>query len=468
MSLKLVISSLLWLPLLLPSFSNADVTGITASRAIMAAAKKIVEPSAKLSCAMKFVDQFSGLDHYDADVNIELGNYGAEKFTASRLRCSPRLQESTKQFYIDNGKMVRGLTGDELKALPKTEVLEGRPSLLDEAGSGRFANIQSNSIYEKALAVSGGSPSRAIEVLAICGNDDVEMPIELPGMTWSKQKNDRRQAEQKLELVRINMVKTTNPANATFLSDALKSLRTVNEGPEGPQVPIRFTCPGRTSPLYVPGAVGPKLDKRLIDRIVKAQAPTKGGRALPAKNYHTILGAYFGCKLSQCGLSETTVSELQKLYARTYRTVRLMNNVSRGLRQAHNVSESQDEHIDSPDISGMGNEVDASLMFKSGDYDVETLLDEDPYFQKNLPAGRSRPQQSLCRRPGWSDRRCKLARARLAGWLIDLDWTAAAQSAGAAWGHQKCKDEVIPEAAEEAACMLNPAKRSSEKSTTVN
>ena len=430
----------------------------------MSAAKKIAGVNANLSCAMTFVDQFSGLDKYDADVNIELGNYGAAQYLENRLRCSQPLQEGTKQFYIEGGKNVKGLTGEELKSLPSSDLLSGRPSLLDEAGKGRFSNVAPNSIYEKALAAAHGSPSRAIEILTICGNDDVELPISLPEITWTKQKNDRRRAELKVESVRINMARTSNPHNARFLDEALNDLKKVNEGPEGPQVPIEFTCPGRTSPLYAPGAIGPILPKNIIEKVIRAQAPTKGGRALPAKNYHMILGSYFGCKLSQCGLPESAVTELQKLYARTYRTVRLMDNVSRGSRQAREVSELQDEHFDSPDISGMGREVDASLMFKSGDYDAETLLDEDPFFQKPLPAGRSRPQRSLCRRPGWSDRRCKLARAQLASWLVDLEWTAGAQSAGAAWGFQKCKNEKPPQAAEEAACMSQPAWKTEPKS----
>ncbi|MBO9668499.1 MAG: hypothetical protein J7501_17005, partial [Bdellovibrio sp.] len=60
------------------------------------------------------------------------------------------------------------------------DVLGKRANLSDVAGEGRNKDLKTNSIYDLALEASGGSPSRALEVIAICGNDDRQPSFELP------------------------------------------------------------------------------------------------------------------------------------------------------------------------------------------------------------------------------------------------------------------------------------------------
>lgn len=205
--------------------------------------------------------------------------------------------------------------------------LEGRPTLADRAGQGLWRNLPPGELWKKALELSGGNGNLALAVIGLCGHDDAVS--EKPSLLSDRTETNIYLAERKrtLEIARAHLLEKiryeANPENKARLQgtlDGVNSLLTESK--------TELFCHNGSS-LYVPQALGPEVDvdSRLKERIIRAQAPNRGGYALPAKGYHFIGSAMNACLLRARTMTSIAALVVNPMAARMYRAKTLAPRV---------------------------------------------------------------------------------------------------------------------------------------------
>lgn len=328
-------------------------------------------------------------------------NFGLVRYFLGRLMTDDLFFTHAKEFY------------EELKAFDtefifRNQLIGKKPSLKDVAGAGDYQALQPGWLWNLALKHARQNRRVAMEILGICGHDDVHY----------EPYKDRTGTQS-------------------------------------------FTCPlpGFTT-FYVPRSLG--LDVDIADdmklRVAAVQAPTKGMSVLPSKTYHIISSAFFSCLMTSQGLSNAEIEATDSLIARAYRVVDMRNRViadkfksedpiatERDLRQQCKARSGI-----CPDFStGNGYDQEREDRFvaaKLAEFDSYFLIDRWKMFKKapiiGLPIDTdfSVGEKELHDVPlGWSAERFTRGVTRLKTYAIDIEWTQQQHSIGSKFGQKVCQ-----------------------------
>tara|TARA_B110001454_G_C12723234_1_gene436043 strand:- start:27071 stop:28447 length:1377 start_codon:yes stop_codon:yes gene_type:complete len=305
-------------------------------------------------------------------------------------------------------------------------LLQGRPAIIDRLGQNERKHLKPGYAWELAVKMSQGDKHLALSLVSSCGHDD--------------------------------------------------ELRTFN-----PSV----RCPDRTSSLYVPGSLGKEftLDMDVTNYVIATQAPNLGGKAIPAKYYHTIASAFTACMAIKEGIPAWMIKRAQIYAARTYRSKRLCDRFSALIDSKPSVSIGQ---ISSSEIVEFSREIEKQSLddqevsikkfFFQRNASVDTrqnsgrvLINQMSYkgaiadynsrflFVQNFPdfvnCNPSSPAELLtllryrsklsqlsssnCPRV-WNHDRCSEAVEKLRTWIADYDWSEASQAVGVDFAAENC------------------------------
>ena len=300
-------------------------------------------PDSQLRSGLEKYLEIINAQAYRSDGDVGGSNKGLGQYHQQTLTANPCFASLAENFYSEISKMSTEVTADH--------PLRGRPTLAEEAGSGRFANLEPGWLMEKALQATNGDANLAIEMIGLCGHDDVAQYGNSSnsfnyGSLISQEKPSLQLINQALDFEIENgedflrRMREHLPADMVHQREEhlakLKEFKVgVNNGTiEVQQNPKRnIRCPQNNSAFYSAKALGSEVDlseeqKRRIEVI---QAPTKGRGHLPAKNYHFMGAAYMACKLVQQGVSPGTATLVQKTAAWAYRTIRINSKIREDL-----------------------------------------------------------------------------------------------------------------------------------------
>lgn len=239
------------------------------------------------------------------------------------------------------------------------------------------------------------------------------------------------------------------------------------------------------------------------EKVARIQKPEGSLQDLPAKAYHYYGAAYIGCQLAKCGVTPDEAAFVQSTFGQTYRSVRLCGQVQGLSRAAGYLVEQTDMSPDDPRFQGVATEFlqkyfsraegksdlgiadypcddswESPLCMRTKSLSLQRIksylteidaarlyhdwylgggsvfgqkipcsavrlggpqdLTESDYFV-NRPSHLPRPPGSMCNIPGWSSERCALARAKLATWDVDFEWTGRQHRIGARFGATVCR-----------------------------
>ena len=474
-------SSLLFV-LLFPLFCRADVAG--SSQIILSALEKI--PNAQAKCVINKITEIVGLDKYEhGDASIHATNSGLNSHLNKEEKEDACLQDAEFQLYHRISELD-GTHGNE-----KLRLWRDRPSLADSAGKGKYEQFKEGLLWDLALRYSQGSAKRAITALTTCGNDDVVGRSGSPRPSKQVAQDEIQYLSEKISEEQKTLSQTVdNEKTAKLMKSIGKYTDELNDlkDPEK-KIISGGGCPQVNSVLYLPKIIGPDLPDDIKEKVIKIQAPKNGGSSIPAKSYHTITGAYLGCRLVECDISPELSSEIAGKIARAYRWIITKDKTHAekelNLTEVQKKYQKQFGKDELPDWNDpemykwlKANDkkgtiyrnypyTDATILYDKwfvGPYRVggpDNLLDEDPYY-KSLALGASRALKSFCDIPGWSNERCQEARKILATWEVDFERDEGATKAGAAWGAEQCLQEKKHPVAKNPACEA-PVQNSSDR-----
>ena len=199
-------------------------------------------------------------------------NAGVVSYFNERLKTDEAFFSQSKAFY-DELKII-----DQQFYFRKHPELIGKiPSLAQASGQGAFSELAPGWLWTLAMKHSGQNPVTAIEVIGICGHDDVH---------YSPLTNGKGDSN--------------------------------------------FSCPMRGVTLfYTAQSLGTSvdLDQKTKNEIAVIQAPTMGIGALPSKSYHIYGGALFSCLMKTQGLPDNEIRAANSLIAKLYRGIDMRNRI---------------------------------------------------------------------------------------------------------------------------------------------
>lgn len=455
---------------------------------------------------------------YSYEHGIGMNNQGIVNHFQRNFRNSPCFQDLAVEFY--NEIKLR----DERSTPP--DALNGRPSLQDSVGQGRFSNLDSGWLWRRAMQFSNNNANLAMELIGMCGHDDVEQGTfpyldRTPGAFAEQQ--------QRIEELRQDILSL--PRNDPQRSHLERQIRQMEGQSQG--IPSEMRCPEASSVMYAPGSLGVDIPNSLKNEIAGIQAPNSGARSLPAKYYHVMGSAYMACQMVQEGSSANAAQGIQNFAAVGYRNYRLCQstnaNVARRNRvlefyQAHrntsanttagsNISRRSNENIydflfrvASQERNSTGH-IECAAAVKNGTASESCrLLDSfgfganeaysDAQIQRvirsrmddynaswlyqnstdmlcrptatsfNPPPAGIEPGRSTLRvcLDGFPQESCDSARNRLQTWEADLNWTSAQHRTGAEFATSNCTRNTRP--MEELACEARDIRQGSGASPT--
>lgn len=321
-----------------------------------------------------------------------------------------------------------------------TSLLKGRPAITDKIGQENRTHVKPGYAWDLALRMSQGDKHLALSLIASCGHDDE--------------------------------LRMFDPA---------------------------VYCPDRTSSLYAPGSLGSNfvMDQKTIDQIVAIQAPTLGGKALPAKYYHSIAAAFSACMAIKEGIPSWIVKQAQIYAVRTYRAKRLCDRFAKLQDSSPNPLVGQ---IDSKNMKAFRSSLNGKSLdeqedlvrkyFADHNASVETrqsqgrLLINEMSFEGAITDFNSRylfvqtfPGSIICNPQTttellsllsykkklpqitevncpriWNQDRCKEAIAKLKTWVADFEWSEASQSVGVDFASKNCPSMEFKQPLDHSAC----------------
>lgn len=372
---------------------NAQTTNISTAESIVEKAIKYTPHKGTKQGLKTYKEIVFGKQEeaYENDQYVAASNSGIETYINKSLEDNACLKSKVVQFIGEIKKL-------DVTYIQQDSPLSGRPSHLDTAGSGKFKDLKPGFLWELALDISDQNPNLAIRLLGACGHDDYQ----------------------------------TN----TFQH-------------EGSDV-----CPQGSSVLYLSKALGEEQDisRKLREKIITTQAPTKGGAYLPSKNYHIIGAAFLSCLMIEKGAFPAVASAISKNSAAAYRTIRIDNQVHLLLndreRKIESYKKAKGRDISfSTYISTVEGEpetlpfYDAAILFKKFNFGGEKLPNLHiknlrlPDFLKTKPFHDGLEQ--------WSPERYNEAKRLYNSWMLDYKWTVKQHEIGSKFAAKKCKKAIV-------------------------
>ncbi|MDA9189640.1 hypothetical protein N9O57_01530 [bacterium] len=293
----------------------------------------------------------------------------------------------------------------------KSQLNNGRPSQVDFAGQGDYKNLSPGFLWKLAMNVANQNPNLAIRFIAACGNDD---------------NHDHGQ--------------------------------------------MKVNCPNIGSVMYLSKALGENVDikQSLREKIVKLQAPTKGGAFIPSKNYHIIGSIFLNCSLMEDGVSSGMAKKIENLTVVGYRNLKMQDRLKESLK-SYKSYEASYEKEKKDELSSFTKEQlkDFSNYIQARGQDGERVaLDRDAALvydnlTMSLPGGISThvttpfsslflnksPKMLYRNRPSplkdVSFDRYKKALDKAKTWLVDIEWTKSQHSVGADFAKKHCRRGIV-------------------------
>lgn len=344
---------------------------------------------------------------YGATISSLRGkNAGIINYFNKRLHSDEVFFTQAKRFY------------DELKEIDQIffvgrhpELIGKIPGLSEVSGEGAFSDFSPGWLWKLALKHAAQNPAIAIELIGICGHDDVHYHTLTNGQGTST-----------------------------------------------------FSCPMRGMTLfYTAQALGKDvdLDENTKNRIASIQAPQMGIGVLPSKTYHFYGGALFSCLMKEQGLSDKEIAATNSLVAKLYRVIdmrnRMLINKSYALENPKRVeadlresckqqrgrflcpnfrtSETYNQEREDRFVAGKLTEFDSYFLIDRWGMIKKIPLIGLPFdIDLNLTTTQAsdRPQE-------WSPERFDKAVKRIQTYAIDLEWIEQQHIVGSKFALNQCK-----------------------------
>lgn len=263
-------------------------------------------------------------------------NDGIRNYNRALLDKNPCIQNLAAEFYAS-------LNQDEVNGIVSGSLQVGKLGSVSIAQKSTDIGLKPGWLWDKALKYAGGDKLLAMDLIGICGHDDVS---QLPG----RMKLDAAGSEQfknptpeVLQLIRKQILAVmTKSAEAKDLP-LVQFQKAADTYLETFKVSNGVSCPNTMSPMFYAQALGADADipQNLKDRIVRIQAPTKGASVIPAKAYHIMGEAYASCHLVSREVPDFISQKVVMGSINAYRSSRVCEafNVGAPVDHKKNVSE---------------------------------------------------------------------------------------------------------------------------------
>lgn len=309
---------------------------------------------------------------YMSDGSVGGSNSGIVAYNSNTLRDNVCFSQLAEAMFND----INSIDKDYMhtKSAEK-EDLYGRPSLATESGKEPFKDLKPGWLMDKAMEYAGGDPNLAFSLLAVCGHDDTaqgNLNYKLEGKAKMSANPEKYieiidiQIKQKEQIVEnlttkhnlftsdLEEYKKQFPFefsdmagfnfepypegydHATAMKphqDQIERLKEFKKKILNKEIEVgktsdvnRFvSCPRQNSVMYLSKALGEDADlsDEFKDKVAGIQAPTKGRKVIPSKNYHIMASAFMSCQLISKGFSPKLAATVQEMAAWAYRTVRI-------------------------------------------------------------------------------------------------------------------------------------------------
>ncbi len=359
-------------------------------------------------------------------------------------------------------------------------------------------------LWERALEYSKGDRLLAMQLIGICGHDDVNQLFS--GMPYASHDRAAFQrlvpSDQEIQAVALNEARREE--NQRDTATYVRAIRNSFRFERG------AFCPDQNSAFYAPQALGAAADisPSLRSRIAQVQAPTQGASSLPGKNYHVMGSAYGACHLFRRGVPEILSRPLVMGALNAYRSSRICEKLKldpivghestsvatfrqeiERIRNAGTQAVSDrsvvaresnqrlrpfiemllgDDLLD-PNLSGEA--LAQKLRQRLARMDAQTLFRASPQFNASNRCtgpqlgtavrdfvarnGNLSPidQRTPCP-PNLLHERCQAAREVIETYLVDFEWTESQHLAGYEFAKQNCPQLDPNNTPEMAACRI--------------
>lgn len=327
-------------------------------------------------CLMK---DFTGIlmpGSYQDALSALGGNRGLVDHFLQAQKDSPELAQQALAFYSEVDNVTK-------LAEPNIAALENMPYLYQEAGDKDHDQLAPGWVWKLALKTAGGDPNRAIELIGICGHDDVEngsilgpkLPEEQKAQKISEvtqlgqaaladlkatldepdsqSKNDscslfpigngKFMSLDSMDIPRLSSLNfqqfqtaliaaksCRNTPTLQKLHDSLKQYFANGIPPQQFANADQIPCPSSdtNTDFFLPKNLGPKVDipaslkKRLVkERYDPPPHNCPGGSCQPGKYYHVYGAAAVACEMIARGHSPLVVTEMSAAAGWFYRVL---------------------------------------------------------------------------------------------------------------------------------------------------
>lgn len=334
--------------------SSSDPSLVSSYDKILRNIIKVVPNSSLRSGIEQYLDIINA-QAYSDDQNVGLSNRGLAQFQANQVKNNPCFAKLAEAFYQEITE--QDSTSRRSQVPNSRSSLGSRPSLATEAGKLPNENVKPGWLYQKALEYTNGNPNLAIQLIGLCGHDDIsqgDFKYEVDGDDQSQSEikdNYLKTIEYRVTKLRNALQKInssqgeSNAAAIDKMNNQIEKLKSYKQKLLNNQIvpfaSIKRTinCPRQISTMYLSKSLSKQAD--LSDeykaKIAKIQAPTKGASVIPSKNYHIMGSAFMTCQLIQKGVNPKIAQAIQKLAAWGYRTVRMNTVLKEELEKAEKV-----------------------------------------------------------------------------------------------------------------------------------
>ena len=298
-----------------------------ASRAI----KKLINysPDPEFKAGIEtYIDIINSKD-YHTEHDIGLKNSGLAAHNQHIVKSNPCFSDLAQEFYNDI------TTQDQLSPNKDNLILDGRPSLALESGKGQFTHLEPGWLLKKAMKATGNNANLALQLLSLCGHDDVSQG-DLIYKSLSPNKN--RSFYQYIDYVDTQLKEAHYFGNRD--KDSITKLRECKNKLQNKSIETlsntreQISCPEQNSTFYLAKSLGNSIDlsDKYKEKIATLQAPERGKKAIPSKNYHIMGAAFMACQLVSKGVSPKIATAVQKAAAWSYRTIRISSMMNKDIK----------------------------------------------------------------------------------------------------------------------------------------
>lgn len=439
-------------------------------------------------------------------------NSDISKYNADLVAKNPCIRNLATQFYF----------AIEADGLPEQFSMKNLKKPLPEnvalSETVKTIGLKPGWLWEKAMEITKGNKTLALQIIGLCGHDDMN---QIDGYVFELAEQQRRDLINSASKIPADVRKilTRKAADDIFKGFVIppsedqkqkifqETEKSINDGllfQEG------VSCPNHRSRMFYPQSLGSEADisQDLKDRIIAVQAPTKGGDYLPAKSYHVTGSAALSCVMLRKGVPETVAKTIVTKAVNAYRATRLCEKLrfnpktladdvppkavldiaqdmkkNKASCKKYVDKKSEDictfvtnslgiEFILDPEVSqevllynltrGLAKADAASMFLNSWSSLLANKCDGvqitsalQKYFKKNGTSGSGSPCSKALKKE-----RCDNARKLMDEWSIDFEWSEAAQVAGFNFAKNNCDRIDSVQALETQACELANSKSS--------